>query len=92
MIDETGKLEMKKIPSKYVIDLVKKFRSLEEQNKYLSKYLQEMVKENDNLQSHLHDLKETLKQAKNSLAELTSEMQLIQVERDEIKTQSNKKF
>jgi hypothetical protein len=49
MIDETGKLEMKKIPSKYVIDLVKKFRSLEEQNKYLSKYLQEMVKENDNL-------------------------------------------
>ena len=44
-----------------------------------------MVKENDNLQSQLSDMKETLKQAKSSLADITSEMHQIQVERDNMK-------
>ena len=33
------KVDMKKLTSKHVISLVKKNRSLDEQNKYLSKYL-----------------------------------------------------
>lgn len=39
MIEETGKVDLKKIKSNYVQDLVKKYKSIEEQNKYLSKYL-----------------------------------------------------
>ena len=40
---------MKKLNQKYVIDLIKKVKNLEEQNNYLSQYLQEMVKENESL-------------------------------------------
>ena len=38
MVNE-GKVDMKKVHSKNIIALVKKHKSLDEQNKYLSKYL-----------------------------------------------------
>jgi hypothetical protein len=49
MIEVSGKIDLKRLKSNHVVDLVKKYKSLEEQNKHLSKYLQEMVKENENL-------------------------------------------
>ena len=76
-IDDKGKVDFKKVSSKHVTEAIKKVRSLDEQNKYLSKYLKEMVKENENLQSDLHDSKMTLAQAKQSLADLTTEMRAL---------------
>ena len=61
---------MKKLHFKHVIDLIKKLKSLEEQNGYLSQYLQEMVKENESLQGQISDLRITLRQAKMSLSEV----------------------
>ena len=46
---------MKLVKQKHVVEIVKKNRSLDEQNKILSKYLQEMVKENEVLQGQLKD-------------------------------------
>lgn len=40
-------IDMKLIKQKHIIEIVKKNKSLDEQNKILSKYLQEMVKENE---------------------------------------------
>ena len=75
---------MKKLHHKHVIDLIKKLKSLEEQNGYLSQYLQEMVKENENLQGQISDLRITLRQAKMSLSEV---MQQVQDEEEKRKKQ-----
>ena len=37
---------MKKVKDKHIIEILKKNKSLIEQNQYLTKYLQEMVNEN----------------------------------------------
>jgi len=54
--------------------MIKKIHSLDEQNTYLQKYLKEMVNENEKLTGELNDVQETLKAAKSSLAELTTEI------------------
>ena len=54
-------IDMKKLHHKHVIDLIKKVKSLEEQNGYLSQYLSEMVKENESLQEQISDLRNTLR-------------------------------
>ena len=57
-LDSIGNLksiDMKLVKQKHVVEIVKKNRSLDEQNKILSKYLQEMVKENEVLQGQLKD-------------------------------------
>ena len=77
-------IDMKKLHHKHVIDLIKKLKSLEEQNGYLSQYLQEMVKENENLQGQISDLRITLRQAKMSLSEV---MQQVQDEEEKRKKQ-----
>jgi hypothetical protein len=69
---------MKIIKQKHIVEIIKKNKSLDEQNKILSKYLQEMVKENEILQSQFKDSKMTLVHAKNSLLEVTAELQSMQ--------------
>ena len=69
---------MKIIKQKHIVEIIKKNKSLDEQNKILSKYLQEMVKENETLQSQFKDSKMTLVHAKNSLLEVTAELQSMQ--------------
>ena len=54
-------IDMKKLHFKHVIELIKKLKSLEEQNGYLSQYLSEMVKENESLQGQISDLRITLR-------------------------------
>ena len=49
--EDTGKIDLKQVKEKQVIAFIKKNKSLEEQNKYLSKYLQQMVSENETLQN-----------------------------------------
>ena len=75
---------MKKLHFKHVIELIKKLKSLEEQNGYLSQYLSEMVKENESLQGQISDLRITLRQAKMSLSEV---MQQVQDEEEKRKKQ-----
>jgi hypothetical protein len=36
---QISQIDMKKLPQKHIIDLIKKVKSLEEQNGYLSQYL-----------------------------------------------------
>ena len=68
------KVDMKQLSSGHIVSLVKAYRSLEEQNRHLQKYLKEMVSENEDLQGQLKDTRMTLSQAKKSLGEVTNDL------------------
>mmetsp|Transcript_17010 Transcript_17010/g.28747 ORF Transcript_17010/g.28747 Transcript_17010/m.28747 type:complete len:167 (+) Transcript_17010:21-521(+) len=71
-------VETKRIPSSFLLMILKRLRSFEEQNRHLQKYLKVMVTENESLQGQLADQKETLTQAKSSLAEIAEEFEVFQ--------------
>lgn len=47
--DETGAISKKLMQPKLIYLLARRAKSMEEQNKHLSTYLQEMVKQNESL-------------------------------------------
>jgi len=77
-IVENGKIKkndfVNVVQPSHITTMIKKIHSLDEQNTYLQKYLKEMVNENEKLTGELNDVQETLKAAKSSLAELTTEI------------------
>jgi len=52
---------MKKMHHSWVIEILKRNRSLEEEKRHLREYLSAMAKENETLQSKLSDKESTLK-------------------------------
>ena len=87
-IIENGKIKkndfVNVVQPSHITTMIKKIHSLDEQNTYLQKYLKEMVNENEKLTGELNDVQETLKAAKHSLAELTSEIQNMYAKQEEL--------
>ena len=87
-IIENGKIKkndfVNVVQPSHITTMIKKIHSLDEQNTYLQKYLKEMVNENEKLTGELNDVQETLKAAKLSLAELTTEIQNMYAKQEEM--------
>jgi MOSC domain-containing protein YiiM len=87
-IIENGKIKkndfVNVVQPSHITTMIKKIHSLDEQNTYLQKYLKEMVNENEKITGELNDVQETLKAAKSSLAELTTEIQNMYAKQEEM--------